>query len=88
MRVTNILKLKADELFWRFENSCFQNSGNYPRNTNLILEFSDFIAELSSDELQQWGKLQSRQEAETLKEMINTGIDVWLSDGRIKTLMY
>lgn len=88
MKVTNILKLKADELFWRFENNYFQNSGNYSRNTNLVLEFSDFITELSSDELQQWGKLQSRQEAETLKEMINKGIDVWLSDGRIKTLMY
>ncbi len=88
MKITYKTKLKADELFWYFENNLFQNTGNYPRNTNLVLEFSNFITELSVDELQSWGKLQSKQEAEALKKMINTGIDIWLSDGRIKTLMY
>lgn len=80
------LKLKADILIWIFENNFFENHGNFPRKTNLVLEFSDFIANASKEQLENYVSFTSDGEFEQLKNLINQGIDIWLGDGGIKTL--
>lgn len=83
----NQLKLKANQLFWIFETCYFTNTGNYPRKTNLVLEFSDFINSVSQDDLEKLISLSSSAEFLQLKNMINKGIDVWLDAGDIKTML-
>ena len=80
-------KLKADEIFWIFENKFFKNDGNYNRTTNLILEFSEFIENSSKEELNKFIHLENDEEFYKLKQLINNGIDLWLDDGRLKTLL-
>lgn len=80
------LKQKADFLFSVFEEKYFRNTGNYPRRTNLVLEFSDFIQEASKQDLEQYVAFSSQQEFLELKSLINQGIDAWLDAGDIKTL--
>ena len=85
--ISDELKLKADELFWAFEENLFENKGDYPRKTNLVLEFSDFIEHATKEDLEQYVTFQSDEEVDTLKQIIREGIAFWLSDGDIKTLL-
>ena len=87
MYTNHSLKLKANHLFWIFESYYFQNTGNYPRKTNLVLEFSDFIQNATQRDLEKFISLSSEDEYLKLKEMINKGIDIWLDAGEIKTLL-
>ena len=87
MVTDNELKLKADKLFWIFEELIFENSGNYPRKTNLILEFSEFILNATKEELEKYIDFTSEDEVLELKKYINQGIDAWLDNGIIKTLL-
>lgn len=86
MYTNHSLKSKANRLFWIFESYYFQNIGNYPRKTNLVLEFSDFIQNATQRDLEKFISLSSKDEYLKLKEMINKGIDIWLDAGEIKTL--
>jgi len=81
------LKLKADKLFWIFEELFFENIGNYPRKTNLILEFSEFILNATKSELEEYVTFTSDDEVIQLKKYINQGIDAWLDKGTLKTLL-
>ena len=81
------IKLKADELFWVFENNFFKNDGNYNRTTNLILEFAEFMENPSKEELNKFIHLDNDEEFNKLKQLINNGIDLWLDDGQLKTLL-
>jgi len=87
MSIDTQLKFKADKLFWIFENLFFQNTGNYPRKTNLVLEFADFIAHAQRPDLECFVSFSSEKEFQQLKQMINQGIDCWLDAGDIKTLL-
>jgi len=87
MDINYKLKLKADKLFWIFEEYFFENSGNYPRKTNLVLEFADFIANASREELEKYIKFKSNKEFKQLKFIISQGVDSWLDNGDIKTLL-
>ena len=87
MDISYNLKLKADKLFWIFEEYFFENSGNYPRKTNLVLEFADFIANASREELEKYIKFNSNNEFKQLKFIISQGVDCWLDNGDIKTLL-
>ncbi|MBR1605558.1 MAG: hypothetical protein IJ660_05585 [Alphaproteobacteria bacterium] len=82
------LKHKADILFWIFEAELFQNTGNYPRQTNLVLEFADFIEHSTQEDLEQYITFTSTAEYTHLRQMILQGIDLWLDPGQIKTLFY
>lgn len=81
-----ILKQKADALFWYFETYLFKNTGNYPRKTNLVLEFAEFISQASFEELNSYVPFSSVSEFSDLKKLINNGIDAWLDDSSLKTL--
>ena len=86
MVINNTMKENADKLFWVFEKNFFQNKGNYPRKTNLVLEFADFITHASRDDLSPYITFQSEAEFYNFKKMINNGIDRWLDAGDLKTL--
>jgi len=88
MTYTKKLKAKADTLFWIFEAELFKNTGNYPRQTNLVLEFADFIEQASQEDLARYIPLSSKKEYLRLKQMIMQGIDLWLDPGDLKTLFY
>jgi len=87
MNINKELKLKADKLFYIFEDNLFQNNGNYPRRTNLILEFSEYIINASKEELEKYITFNSDEEFLMLKKCINSGIDKWLDNGEIKTML-
>lgn len=82
------LKSKADTLFWKFEADLFKNTGNYPRQTNLVLEFADFVEHATQEDLEQYITFDSENEYLLFKKMILQGIDLWLDPGEIKTLFY
>lgn len=86
MKISKKLKDKADCLFWIFEESLFQNKGNYPRRTNLVLEFAEFISNSTQEDLEKYVSFASKEEFQLFKKMINDGIDMWLDDGTLKTL--
>ena len=79
-------KEKIDKFFFWFENNKFTNQGDYPRNTNLVLEFYDYTETLSDDELAGVLGLDADfkdlddaiKAASKAREMINNGIDKWL----------
>lgn len=79
-------KDKLDELFFWFENNEFKNEGNYPRNTNLVLEFSDYIDKLDDDDLVDKLELladykdpdDALKAAAAIRIEIENGIDRWL----------
>lgn len=79
-------KEKLDKFFFWFEENKFENKGNYPRRTNLVLEFYDYTETLSDDELAGVLGLDADFEdlddaikaASKAREMINNGIDKWL----------
>lgn len=87
MYMRHELKLKADILFWTFEKYYFQNVGNYPRKTNLVLEFAEFIEQAEQEDLEQYVSFSSPQEFEELKHIISQGVDAWLDAGDIKTML-
>lgn len=87
MTYSNQLKLKADALFWIFEHTYFQNKGNYPRKTNLVLEFSEFIENSTQQDLEKFISFENTQEYIQLKSMISYGIDAWLAPEDVKTLL-
>ena len=87
MFTSHSLKLKADILFWYFEQNLFQNSGNYPRKTNLVLEFADFISNATQQDLECCVTFESKVEFLALKKLIDQGIDAWLDSDSIKTLL-
>ena len=86
MVISTELKLKADKLFWIFEELLFENTGNYPRKTNLVLEFSEFILNANKNDLDMYVDFAS-EEVEQLKKYVNQGIDAWLDTGDLKTLL-
>ncbi len=86
MVINSNLKEKADKLFWIFEEKFFTNQGNYPRKTNLVLEFSEFIENSSQQDLSPYLSFKSEAEFYDFKKMISEGIDHWLDAGDIKTL--
>lgn len=81
------LKDKANQLFWYFEYALFQNIGNYPRKTNLVLEFYDFVSSSTQNDLEAIIPFSSEEEYLELKKMIMQGIDFWLDAGELKTLL-
>lgn len=87
MAIDANLKLKADTLFWIFENNFFEDTGNFPRKTNLVLEFADFIANATKEQLECYVSFGSEEEFLHLKNIINQGIDAWLGNGELKTLL-
>ena len=79
-------KVRYDNLFFWFENNKFTNAGNYPRATNLVFEFSDWIESMDDDELaerlgffadfkdfEEAGKAASQARQEIMR-----GVDNWL----------
>lgn len=79
-------KEKIDKFFWWFEANKFTNQGDYPRATNLVLEFSDYVEKMDNCNLADSLGLTSdfddledaEKAAEKAREMIDTGIDTWL----------
>lgn len=79
-------KEKLDKFFFWFEENKFENKGNYPRRTNLVLEFSDYVEKMDNCNLADSLGLTSdfddledaEKAAEKAREMIDTGIDTWL----------
>ena len=73
------LKEKIDNLFSWFENNKFTNEGNYPRSTNLVFEFDEWIRELSDISLSEYLGV-SLKSAVQARKMISAGIDKWLEN--------
>lgn len=79
-------KVRYDNLFWWFENNLFKNEGNYPRKTNLVFEFADWLEELDDDELAERLGLfadfkdvdDAYKAASQAREEMIRGIDNWL----------
>lgn len=79
-------KVRYDNLFWWFENNKFKNEGNYPRATNLVFEFSDWIESIDDDELAERLGLfadfkdvdDACKAASQAREEMIRGIDNWL----------
>ena len=80
------LKKKIDTLFYWFEANKFKNEGNYPRATNLVLEFSDYVEKMDNcnlaDSLGLTSDFDDLEDAEKAaahaRTMIDKGIDNWL----------
>ena len=86
MKISKKLKDKADCLFWIFEETLFQDKGNYPRRTNLVLEFAEFVSHSTQEDLEKYISFSSEEEFLLFKKMINNGVDMWLDAGTLKTL--
>ena len=86
MKISKELKNKADCLFWIFEETLFQNKGNYPRQTNLVLEFAEFVSHSTQEDLERYIPFSSEEEFRLFKKMISNGVDIWLDAGTLKTL--
>lgn len=79
-------KEKIDKFFSWFENNEFTNQGDYPRATNLVLEFSDYVEKIDNCDLADSLGLTSdfddledaEKAAEKARVMIGKGIDTWL----------
>ena len=79
-------KVRYYNLFWWFENNLFKNEGNYPRNTNLVFEFDDWVRKVDKSELAErlgfYSDYKDTDDAEKRAEqarieMLN-GVDMWL----------
>ena len=79
-------KVRYDNLFWWFENNLFKNEGNYPRNTNLVFEFDDWVRKVDKSELAArlgfYSDYKDTDDAEKRAEqarieMLN-GVDMWV----------
>ena len=82
----NEIKKRMDNLFWWFENNLFKNEGNYPRETNLVLEFDEWVRKADKDELAErlgfYSDYKDPEDAEKRAEqarieMLN-GVDMWV----------
>lgn len=79
-------KVRYDNLFWWFENNLFKNEGNYPRATNLVFEFSDWLENVDGSELAERLGLYAdfkdvddvENAANQAREEMMRGIDNWL----------
>ena len=71
-----IMHKKANELFWWFEQNRFVNLGAYPRNTNLVFAFADYIETLSDNDISEI--LSSTENTKEFRDILNKGIDIWL----------
>ena len=79
-------KVRYDNLFHWFENNKFTNEGNYPRATNLVLEFSDWLYTLDdydlAEELGLFADFNDEDDAlkaaRQAREELTRGIDNWL----------
>lgn len=70
---------KYDALFWEFEENEFEYEHRYPRNTELVFQFWDYIYFMSIDELME--KLNcSRRWAKIAKRVMLNGCDRWLKE--------
>ena len=76
---------KADELFWWFEQNRFENTGLYPRNTNLVFAFADYVDLLSDEEIGTFLAKNNKELATDFRKTIQTGIDKWIKSN-IKTI--
>ena len=82
----NLDRKKIDNLFWWFEENLFKNEGDYPRQTNLVLEFADYVDDASDFELAErldlYKEYKDDEEALEVVRHIRTeilnGIDKWL----------
>ena len=79
-------KVRYDNLFWWFENNLFKNEGNYPRATNLVFEFSDWLEKVDGSELaERLGLYADFKDVDDVENAVNQareemmrGIDNWL----------
>lgn len=77
---------RYNQLFNWFEENRFQNTGDYPRDTNLVLEFQEYIGEIDNETLA--GKLgfykdfkdpKSAEKAASLARLqMTSGCDKWM----------
>lgn len=81
------LKNKAAELFTYFEFNHFNNEATHCRRMNLVLEFCDYVEQLSDWELADWLETDDITDATRFRKMINQGADIWLGD-LIKTISF
>lgn len=81
------LQTKASELFTYFEFYKFKDELQYNRRTNLLLEFCDYIEQLSDWEILDILDTQDISDAHNFRKTINNGADIWLAD-QIKTISY
>lgn len=79
-------KVRYDNLFWWFENNLFKNEGDYPRKTNLVFEFSDWLEKVDGSELaERLGLYADFKDVDDVENAVNQareemmrGIDNWL----------
>ena len=79
-------KVRYDNLFHWFEENKFTNEGNYPRATNLVFEFADWLEELDDDALAEHLGLfadfkdvdDACKAANQARIEILNGVDMWL----------
>lgn len=74
-------KKKCDELFWWFEANKFKNTGSYKKNTNLVLEFCEYLEKTSAEMLQKSTNIFknfTRSEVEEARKKMITGCNIWL----------
>lgn len=79
-------KVRYDNLFHWFENNKFTNEGNYPRATNLVFEFCDWLDTLDDFDLAELLKLTADFEddddiikaSRQAREELIRGVDNWL----------
>lgn len=76
----------ANEIFWYFEENIFENCGSYPRNTNLIFAFADYMDAMSDDEITQYLKLCDSKDVACFRQIIKDGINAWLKYN-VKTMI-
>ena len=79
------LATKANQLFTYFETHKFQNKLSYCHNTNLVLEFCDYVENMADWEILDWLQSEDEADAQNFRQMINNGVDTWLGD-LIKTI--
>jgi hypothetical protein len=79
-------KVRYDNLFHWFEENKFTNEGNYPRNTNLVFEFSEWLENVDGSELaERLGLYANFKDVDDVENATNQareemmrGIDNWL----------
>ena len=81
------LKDKAGELFTYFEFNKFSNELTHCPRINLVLEFCDYVNQLSDWELSDWLETGDISDVARFRQMINQGADIWLGD-LIKTISF
>ena len=79
-------KVRYDNLFHWFEENKFTNEGNYPRATNLVFEFNDWLEKVDGSELaERLGLYADIKDVDDVENAVNQareemmrGIDNWL----------